>query len=146
MTLAPRTAYTVPSVIKIVEQRTSWDCSVAALAMVSGKSYEEVLVTMGRRSRLEHRGVWPKQIHACAKDLGVTFRRVKASAIKYDETEFGILSVTRPAADGTAEGHVAVLYEGLVFDTSGSVWDPALFLSAFKFRVVELWRVVKGGA
>lgn len=105
-------------ILKVVRQREERDCAVAALAMYLGATYEDVLRAVTVTDRLQGRtGLWSKTIVRIAKRLGHQLR-VRNT---FDwESDFGILRLPE---------HAAILRNGLVIDTNGTIWDADAYLS-----------------
>lgn len=113
-------------VLKIVVQREESDCAIAALAMYLSESYEDVLrvVTMSDKHQGRH-GLWSRTIIRIAARLGHTLKCKRS----FDwESDYGLLRM--PV-------HIAVLRNGLVIDTNGSVWDVDEYLSHYETMASE---------
>lgn len=119
--------------VVVIEQRSLEDCAIAALAMLLGRTYEDVLDVAARVVQRPHRrGMWLTDLIAVAGELGVSLVRKRRADLDED---IGILSVE------TNRGpHVVVLRAGVVIDPSDhAVW---LDLEAFamKYRLGTLLR------
>lgn len=109
-------------IITVVVQRAAADCGVAALAMILGKTYEEILVACGYDNpRVLTDGLWTSELIRIALAFGQPLRRRR----KFDlETDFGLLRLS---------DHVVVLKNGLIIDPAdGSVWDVDVYLATNK--------------
>ena len=108
-------------IIRVIVQRGDGDCAIAVLAMYLGLNYEDILsvATQTLKRPLLHRaGMWTKDIRQTAEALGVPLKLRR----KFDlETANGILIL---------RGHVAVLRDGMVVDSSdGTIWDADVYVS-----------------
>ncbi len=110
-------------ILKLVAQKHDNDCGVAALASITGKSYEDVFYAFG--APVHKTGVEMGDIVAAAAKLGIRMRLKRR--IRLDE-DTGILGVKTP--NRTSKGHVVVLEEGRIYDTDLTVWDAEDFLKA----------------
>lgn len=106
---------TLPPVFFVIQQRGSGDCTIAALAILLGSTYEDVLEAAGQVARKPHRrGMWTTQIIKVAAALGATLVRKQKFNLEEDA---GILCV------GGVVPHVVVLRDGLLIDPAdGCVW------------------------
>ncbi len=108
----------LPPFSVVVVQRGVGDCGIAALAMLTGKSYEDVLEAASRvQPRAHHKGLWMKQIQRIAAALGTNLHNRRKFNL---EEDCGILSV---------DAHVVMVRDGVVIDPQdGCVWfDTGLF-------------------
>jgi hypothetical protein len=97
------------------------DCTVSALAMCLGISYEEALVAIAcvQKNVLKAGCSW-SEVRRAAKRLGATLVERRAFSLDDDSEDSGILSVT--LADGTP--HAVYFTHGLIFDgRTGCVWE-----------------------
>jgi hypothetical protein len=95
--------------------------------MLARVEWEVAATALGRTSPEDWgHGCVPYEIVNAAEGLGLCLERQKIG--DYDlETAVGILNI------GSDRGwHVAVLYNGLLFDTDGHVWRPADYLEAYQ--------------
>ena len=109
-------------ILKVVLQRAASDCAVAVLAMLTGKTYEEILLAVGQEQpKVLKKGLWVAEIIRIASAAGVPLKKRK----KFDlETDCGILCLY---------DHVVVLKNGLVIDPAdGSIWEADVYLAACK--------------
>ena len=115
-------------IITVIVQRAESDCGVAALAMILGKTYEEVLVACGHdHPRVLTKGLWATGMSRVAASLGVTLTRKRTFDV---ETAFGLLCLS---------DHVVVLKNGLIIDPGdGSVWDADVYLATKDERATLL--------
>lgn len=111
-------------VMRVVTARGIGDCGIACLAMMLGKSYEDVFAAAVAHThdKIVHKhGMWVSQIMRVAKEMGVTLHRRK----KWDlESSVGILGMTNR---NTEEGHVVVLKEGYIIDVDGTIWAADVY-------------------
>lgn len=122
-------------ILRIEIQRTEWDCGVATLAMLTGHTYEEVLITAAQVApTLLTAGMTWVQMKKVSKLLGFRALVKRKRAIDI-ENDIGILCVNSPKWKAD---HVVVLREGLIIDTDGSLWEPQTFLSANSSKVQSL--------
>ena len=108
--------------IRMTLQRSSGDCSVAALAMYLGVSYEDALEAATAESLKPHRrGMYNTQIVKAAARLKVALVVKRRFSLEHDS---GILSGY--VFDGVRpSGHVVVLRWGLLIDPDGGeLWEP----------------------
>lgn len=122
-------------ILKIELQRTEMDCGIATIAMLTGESYEEVLVVAAQVApTLLQSGMTWVQMKKVARLLGFRSSVKRKRAIDI-EGDTGILCVNSPTWKAD---HVVVLREGLIIDTDGSLWEPTVFLSAHKAKIQSL--------
>lgn len=123
----------MPPVVQIQVQRAPGDCAVCALAMLLGRSYEDVLgaaVKSTSSARVHHNGMFTRQMKATAKRLGIVLTLRRGFDLEQDE---GVLALAR---DG--EQHAVLLKAGLIFDGDGTVWEPETFCAHYLYRPVSL--------
>lgn len=115
-----------PVVIEVVVQKDIADCGVAALAMLTGKSYGEVMAVVPARTRgdLSKKGISVAQLRKYAKALGCPLRYVKDGDLS---NVVGILDLQRYAEEGNPrkgyEGHLAIVAKGVVINPNdGGIW------------------------
>ncbi len=122
-------------ILRVELQRTEMDCGIATLAMLTGESYEEVLVIAAQIApTLLQSGMTWVQMKKVARKLGFGAKVKRKRAIDL-ENDTGILCVNSPKWKAD---HVVVLREGLIIDTDGSLWEPTVFLSAHSAKVMSL--------
>lgn len=99
-------------VTRIVPQRELADCAIAAMAMLSGRSYEDVLreVVLADPKDRGRTGLSDHQIRKVMKALGVPVRH--RARIDYDE-DYGLLRL---------HDHMCVLRNGLIVEND-TLWD-----------------------
>ncbi len=121
--------------IRVEVSRAPGDCTICALAMLLGKSYEDVLgaaVKMTGGFRVHHKGMWTREIKRTAKKLGVTLKLKRSVDLEHDE---GILSTENE--DDTQ--HSVLLSDGMIIECDGTVWrEPDTYLSVKNQRVLSL--------
>ncbi len=110
-------------VLHVTRQRGDSDCGVAAIATITGKPYETVLLAVGKD--VSKTGMSVQEILDTLERLGYPFRWTKR--IRLDE-DWGILGVSTP--NRTSPEHVCVLYDGHIYDTDGAVWEVDDFFAA----------------
>lgn len=124
--------------VELVIQRGRADCGIAALAMLIGRSYEDVFAaSVTSKYRTPHLGgMCTSQLQQLARRLGsaLTLKRT------WDlEASCGLLTVEKLDKQKTDFAqHLVLLKFGLIFDTDGTVWEPELYFSQQKFRPVSL--------
>ena len=121
--------------LQIVVQRHVMDCSVACLAMLLGKSYEDALMAFDYNVMRE--GATIRQVKAAAKYLGSPL--VWSRKIGDLETDTGILCVRSahwPNAD-----HLVVLKDGLIVETDATIWDQDVYMAAYEATPISIMRV-----
>jgi hypothetical protein len=113
-------------VIKIVTCREDADCGIVALAMLLGKSYEDVLrvVTLSEKAQGKS-GLWTTGMIRAAKRLGHTLKKRRRIDL---ENDYGILRLP---------DHAAVLRSGLIIDGDGTIWEADAYLASRHLRVNE---------
>lgn len=109
----------MPAILRVVIQRTQSDCAVAVLSMLTGMSYEEILLLVGQRSpKVLTKGMWTAQILRIAAACGLKLTKQKHFDLDDDQ---GILCLY---------DHVVVLKNGLVIDPAdGAIWEAELYLT-----------------
>lgn len=118
-------------ILRITTQRGNNDCGVAAIATITGKRYEDVLLAAGKN--IMDTGMTVQEILTTLEKLGMPFKWTKR--IRLDE-DWGILGVSTPKR--TSPEHVCVLYDGHIYDTDGSVWEADDFLAAEGGKAMSL--------
>ena len=141
LTPPPREAIGGP-IVRMVAQRESGDCTVACLAMATGVQYEEALAALqkvgGRRRNKAYRLCY---VERAASLRGRPLARRRRGG--YDpRSSAGIVCVR-----GGQRAHVAVLWNGLVFDTDGRIWllDDYLEFWGHTSRLCTLLQVERIG-
>ena len=119
-----------PAVINPVMQKNASDCAIASLAMLLGRSYEEVSKkALELFDKPHQKGLTTREIQRLARAVrGQSLQSIKIKNANLDE-ETGMLFVKR----GTEE-HACVLFEGVIFDPAdGLIWNvPTYFASSTK--------------
>lgn len=114
------------AVVRVVTQREANDCGLVALAMYLGASYEDVLrIAAVSDSTQARSGLWGRTMVTIAQRLGHKLKRRKRIDL---ESDYGILRLP---------DHCAVLRNGLVIDTDGSIWEAETYLSHRKLDLGE---------
>lgn len=127
--------------IEPVRQRYDNDCGIASLAMLLSLPWEAVWQAMEAEiGKLPWFGLTLSQLEAIARRLGVELSRAKPGQWSADDPahyEFaGIVKVSFPAAGKKyRDGHYAVLWRGMIFDTDGRVWRLSDYLHGYDARV-----------
>jgi ABC-type bacteriocin/lantibiotic exporter with double-glycine peptidase domain len=117
--------------VKIVAQRRSFDCAVAALAFYCGLPYEDVYVAAARTVPGQlRRGMWVREIISTARRLGRRLSRTHWRQVDLEESA-GVLMLSKRQT-----GHAVVLRNGLIIDPEG----PTI-LEADEYLKLHGWRV-----
>jgi hypothetical protein len=128
-------SWSEPPFVRVERSQSSGDCALVALAMLTGKSYGDVLDAAASVAKCSHRrGLYVTQIMRTAQALGVPLRKKKH--IDFDN-DVGIglfhcaaypdVVTKRPGA----VGHAALVRWGLIFD-GDEVWEDTLFSSHYQ--------------
>lgn len=120
--------------LNVIPQRHKMDCSVACLAMLLGKSYEEALMAYDYNVMRE--GATIRQVKAAAKWLGVPL--AWSRKVGDLETETGILCV-RTAK--WPNDHLVVLKDSMIIDTDATIWDYDVYLAAYEAHPISIMRI-----
>lgn len=125
--------------VETVKQRGKADCCIAALAMLLGRTYEDVLAAaITKKHPQPHAtGMYTlRQLQATARRLGIALHLRRTWDF---ETSTGLMTMEKidPTTADFAQ-HVVLLKFGLIFDTDGFVWEPEMFCQILKFRPVSL--------
>ena len=112
-----------PLVIDPVMQKDSWDCGVACLVMLTGKSYGVVSVVVPKRARRDG-GLGQTQMRNIATRVGVSTRWIKDGDL---QEVVGILGLTRPIEPANPksdrEGHYVMILKGVLYNPAeGVIW------------------------
>lgn len=123
-----------PVILKPIIQVKAADCGIAAIAMLLGKSYEEVSNAAVKLFPRPHKaGLWTSEMLRLARALKRTLVRVPVARLEDDTT--GILIVRQ--RDGTS--HAVVSFQGVIVDpASGMLFDRDTYLSTTKYRLRAL--------
>ena len=115
---------------RIVPQREDKDCTISALSMWTGETYEDVLrVACGIDDEGAADGLYTTQLIAAADALGIQLKRKRRFNAEVDS---GIMYLVHRRDEWTR--HVAVLKNGVVIDTNDTVWfDVKKFLRYYQW-------------
>ena len=107
-------------ILRVCVQRETNDCAVAALAMLLGRSYEDVLRAVTVSDKMQGRtGLWTKTMQRIARRLGFTLRVRRLT----DLDAYGIIRLY---------DHAVVLRSGLIINPGdGTIWDADAYLSNY---------------
>lgn len=120
--------------LQVIPQRHDMDCGVACLAMLLGKSYEDVLMSF--KHNVVRSGVTLRQLRHAAKRLG--FCLSWSRKLGDLDTETGILCVRSVK---WRNDHLVVLKDGMIVDTDATIWDQDVFMAAYEATPVSILRV-----
>ena len=131
MTL-PKEVVSISPIIQIAVM----DCAVAAVAMLTGHPYSDVVAGRKRTYRIvRKKGAIEIDLRRLAKGVGAHLHKVVGSKVDLDE-DTGILWLNS-IKEGIA-GHAAVLFRGTLIDpSSGLIWNPHVFLAQNPHYEVE---------
>ena len=125
------------------------DCSVVALSVATGVSYEEALKVLTANGRKPGRGTWHTTIHNSVKELGFRMEAVEADSFvqRYPAPHNNLRGVTShhprrfPAVwkDGCTYLCASVDHIWCVKDGQNVDWSINRVL-----RVKRIWRITKG--
>lgn len=118
-------------VMRIEARRQSDDCAAWALSTFLGVPYDKVWQTVVRLDRSKGKnGLHVRTMMRIAEALGKPLLFKK----KFDlHDSYGIIDV-----EDKTKGHVAVLRNGLVFDTDSTNWEVDAWLKHNRFVVLGL--------
>lgn len=129
--------------VNLVLQQCKDDCGIAAFAMLTGQNYTDVLAAAvtTKHPRPHLGGMMTRQLVALARKSGMVLQ-LRRSWNEDEDT--GLLTVERmqPKADEHIQ-HLVLLKWGLVFDTDGTVWEPATYYAQHGFKPVSLLMVIE---
>ncbi len=124
--------------VNLVLQHRQGDCGIAALAMLLGQTYEDVLAASITRKHPQPHvgGMYTRELQTVAKRLGTTLLLRRSWDL---EEDCGLLTVEllKPKP-GEFPQHLVLLKFGLVFDTDGIVWTPDVYFAQHNFRPISL--------
>lgn len=120
--------------LQVVPQRHTMDCSVACLAMLLGKSYEDALMAFDYNVMRE--GATIRQVKAAARYLGT--KLAWSRRLGDLDTETGILCVRSLK---WKNDHLVILKDGMIVDTDATVWDQDVFMAAYTATPISIMRV-----
>lgn len=104
---------------RVIAQRRSMDCGVAALAMLLAQSYEDTYAAATRIApRVQRNGLYLKELVAIAAQLGARLERRHSGRYSLDDDD-GILSIRRSAPESKIRWHFVVLRRGIILDPDG---------------------------
>lgn len=132
--------------VTLALQHTKGDCCIAALSMLTGIPYEDVLVkAVTKKYPRPHKGMYSsRQICDTARRLGTSLVLRRTWDL---ETSCGLLTVERiEKKPEFFDQHVVLLKFGLVFDTDGTVWEPETYFLKEGFKPVSLLEETTDGA
>lgn len=124
----PRPVFIEPTLAK-----EGADCTIACLAMWTGRSYQEIVALCPPKASIK--GMYIKDVVAVAAKLGTTLKRTRRFNIHEDD---GILSLI-PLPPNTIQ-HVVILFNGTVMDPYNGRWwlDIETFMCERRYRPSEL--------
>lgn len=126
--------------IKVVAQRSDWDCGIAAMAMLLPVSYADISATCRTRfPKVRKNGVAIYEMEETAELLGYKLaRHYKKQG--YLEGRTGILGVLGDKKDFPTGGHWVVLKDGthIVDPTDSTIWSLTDYMQHHKARPVTL--------
>ena len=122
----------VPVALELIAQKDIADCGIAALAMLLNRPYVEVSeAALALTTKPHKHGLWTSEIQRIAKRLGIVLARHKVLS----EDATGLIILQR-CTNGKNEGHVAVLFQGVIVNPAdGLIWDYAAYLARGKWRL-----------
>ena len=113
-----------PDFLRLQPQRDGLpDCSVAAIATLTGVDYNTVLIAcLKLRRDALIKGLTVEQIMRVITRLGFTVRRWRRGTYDVDQ-HTGILHVFRgKSANQCEESHVVILWHGRILDAGTDLW------------------------
>ena len=126
--------------VRVVAQRKSWDCGVAALVMLTGESYGDVSAIVRAEvdpRKLRRRGLSIADVVDVASRFGHRLRVVYRSDGYLKKHSDGILGMTGGQMDKA--GHWLILKAGVVVDPDGAeVWSVEDYTKRFQCRPTVL--------
>lgn len=130
----------MPDGVKVISQRSDWDCGVAAIAMLLGVPYKDVLAVVKEMydpKQLKRTGLILRQMEEVIENrFGLKVdRRYRRDG--YLDGASGILGLN--GGDCAPHGHWVVIKDGLILDPSGGeAWAPDDYMKAGKCRPATL--------
>lgn len=125
--------------VNIVLQQDKADCAIAVLAMYLGLPYHDVFAAAITPTfpAPHKKGMYSRQIIQLAKRLNLKLTLKRTWDL---ETSCGLLTIEKidKQPDEFAQ-HMVLLKFGLIFDTDGTVWEPADYFEQQKFRPVSIF-------
>lgn len=123
---------TKPIAIHPSRQYSDGDCSLAALAMLSGRPYASVRATVNALyPKAKDEGVTPRQLLRISRALKFPLRqRVLHDTLSEDLDDATGLLVVAKRIGRRWHGHAVVLFDGVVLDPSdGLLWNLDAYLA-----------------
>lgn len=116
-------------ILRVVTQRQQLDCGIACLAMLLGRTYEEVLLVSAQvLPDVYAAGMTWRQLQAVAKRFGVSTK-----LNRYWERNPESCGALCVSAANWAVQHLVVLKDEIVVDPEdGTLWDLDVYLSVHK--------------
>ena len=113
--------------VKLVLQRATGDCAIAAISTLSEVPYEDVFVEAAKVEPLfrGRRGLFLPHIKAICKRLGLTVRQ-KRGLVDWDDSD-GLLVVTwmKGSRHQSGSDHLVALADGVIADSAdGTILKP----------------------
>jgi ABC-type bacteriocin/lantibiotic exporter with double-glycine peptidase domain len=123
--------------VKVIAQRSNWDCGVASLAMILGVPYGDVsAASRARFGKPPRRGLGIYHLEELASLLGFSLRRVYRRE-DYLLGQSGVLGMNGGAMCWA--GHWVVLKGGAILDPDGAeVWTVDDYTAKHKCRPATL--------
>lgn len=123
--------------VVVIRQRKSWDCGIAALAMLLDVPYGDVSAVVRRIvEQPKRKGLLLYHLEAVSRELGYPLRRIYRKQ-DYLENATGILGLNGGQMD--KHGHWVVIKGGSIVDPDGGeVWNGLDYLKRFKARPATL--------
>ena len=127
---------------RLVEQRHSSDCGIAALAMalsrffVAPEMVEEAVASVCPRALTN--GMDGRELEAVARELGYELRRKHFRRVDL-ANDRGVLGINFNGK--TALGHWVYLDTGDIFETDRTVWKATDYLQAKSARIGTLFEI-----
>lgn len=126
-----------PFIVEPCAQKARSDCWAACLAMLTGRTYTDVVAAAPRQWRSCRSGLGIREIVNAAKRLKVVLRY---TATPPDDDDIGMLFIHK---EDDPEAHVVMWLNGVIFDPSPGLLytDAAAFLLTYGWQVQWfLWR------
>lgn len=135
-----------PVALDVIYQKDAGDCSLAAVAMFTGRTYGAVsraaIKRFGESAKLHREGLYTWQITWLLNHLNCRVKRWPAKSINGLDLSSATGLIDLQRRNRTRHGHVAVLFQGvLVNPADGMIWDLDTFLTRHPERSRH-WRVV----
>ncbi len=126
-----------PAIIQPIRQVSEGDCALCSLAMILGKSYQEVSAAASSFIVKPHKnGLGTGEIKKIALKLGAKLTSTKTKGLPLDE-ETGIFLVRFP----DKIEHAVVLFQGVIYDPyDGLLYDSTTYLSSKNAHPLNLLR------